>query len=263
MISLIELIQSTHYKERKQQRGEIKNIEFRTKFESQYPYDEIKSKLKQRIEEDLRDKLKEIEKLPEKGSKGRNYKVVSLYRPVLNTGDTKVLLNLTVGSQKGDKVVETQGDLYVVIFNEQAIITVYLSKSGVDLEKQSEEHLERRGITNYRLQVIDRKENYTKVIDLKELMEGKEVKLSKAEVEEQDLPYKVRTDYRKGAVLDHEKYGKQKIVNTSNGVRGQPNQSGKLDWVEIESPPYVKSGKLMKTRKIPNIYAKTYWIDKE
>ena len=263
MIKLIELLSTNHYKERKIERLDIKNIILPKGVNIPYDASELIEKLKQYIRHEVEQKLKNLEGIAPGQKKSNQYRVVKLYRPLIQVEKNTYPIELKVHSTKSERLKENQGNLYVVIMSESSLITVFLSNAESDLEKQSSSHLEKRGVTNYRLQVIGNEDTYTSIIDVRELMEGKSIGLSQAEVQEEDLPYKVRTDYRKGATLDHEQYGKQKIINTSSGVKGQPDQKGKLDWVEIESKPYVKGGKLLTTRRIPNIYAKAYWIDKE
>lgn len=263
MIKLIELLSTDHYKERKSERLDIKNIILPKGANIPYNSSDLIEKLKQYIKHEVGTKLKNLEGLTPGQKKSNQYRVVRLYRPLIQVEKNTYPIELKVHSTKNGRLKETQGNLYVVIMSESSLITIFLSNVESDLERQSSSHLEERGITNYRIQVIGNEDTFNSVIDVKELMEGKSVGLSQAEVQEEDLPYKVRTDYRKGATLDHDQYGKQEIINTSSGVKGQPDQKGKLDWVEIESKPYVKGGKLMTTRRIPNIYAKAYWIDKE
>ena len=87
------------------------------------------------------------------------------------------------------------------------------------------------------------------------------VEKSKEEkIKEEDLPYKVRTDYRTGANFEHKVYGTGKIVTTSSGNRGIADSRGMLDWVEVDfGKPYISGGKMLKTRKIPNIYSSIYF----
>lgn len=263
MIKLLELLATDHYNERKEERLDIKKILLPKGVKMPYNSSDIVEKLKQHIKHEVETKLKNLENIKSGQKKSNQYRVIKLYRPLLRIQNNTYPIELKVQSTKNGNLKENQGSLYVVIVSESALITVFLSNVESDLERQSSSHLEKKGITNYRIQIRGREETFNSIIDLEELMKGKSVKLSQAETQEEELPYKVRTDYRKGAVLDHEQYGKQKIINTSSGKSGQPNQKGKLDWVEIETKPYVKAGKLKTTRKIPNVYAKAYWIDKE
>jgi len=95
-------------------------------------------------------------------------------------------------------------------------------------------------------------------------MKGVDIDFEKALVSKDSLDYKVRTDYRKGGDFRHKKYGVGTIVNTSSGVTGQPNQQGKLDWVDVDfHKSYIDGGKVQRIRRMPNVYATAYWLSKK
>jgi hypothetical protein len=74
-------------------------------------------------------------------------------------------------------------------------------------------------------------------------------------VNQNDLPYTIKADYRTGSKFKHNIYGEGIVVNTSNGKSGKGDLNGKLDWVEVKfDKGYVSKGKYYDTRKITNVF---------
>lgn len=149
---------------------------------------------------------------------------------------------------------------YAPILND-ALITLVLSESSDSsvLLSRCTQHLQRsKNIkvdpTEFALYKLP---NYKLVFDLDKFIQSLETPKEEKKVTAEDLPYKVRTDYRKDADFEHKIYGKGKIVNTSTGVKGIGDAHGKLDWVDVDfKKPFVSQGKLTTVRRIPGIFTK-------
>jgi len=264
-MNLFEYNSTRHYLDRKKERSDIKNVFYPKEINEIYPKSELDPNIIKHVREKILIKLKSYESVG-KQMKGSDYKSIILYQPSLKLDNQNYLLNLKVfAKDKNGKLVPNIGNKYVIITSGNNLITFMLYKSQEDVLQKSLNHLRREGydVQTSQVKVVDTRQE-SDVININELMEGKELKKEKADIEKSDLPYKVRTDYRKGATLDHEKYGKNKIINTSNGTSGQPGQNGKLDWVEFKvDKPYLSGGKLKDTRIINNVYANSYWLNKD
>ena len=175
----------------------------------------------------------------------------------------KFTTNVKVSTTKGKETKDLYGNLFVCALRGNSLTTLMLVKDSEDLEAKLKAHAERIAGSNFKVVVADTP-TPTVEFDIEELMDGKKIELKDASKQEEDLPYKVRTDYRQGANFTHDEYGTGKIVNTSSGIKGQPNQQGKLDWVDVDfGKPFYKGGKMQRVRRISNVYAKAYWLDKK
>lgn len=260
-----ESMPSKHYLERKDERTELIGIAVDDIIYEKYGAQQVNSLLKGEIESQIKKVLKAIEtrvSTREVDIKSPVYKSFKILKPEVLFQGKKYPVNMEVLATKENVPgkVKERGDAFALISAGDTLITFMLISDEKDLLQQSREHLKRKkgvDLDTIKLTTVNAI-NYQYVIDIDRLINGapKQEKISK-----ESLPYTVRTDYRKGAYFTHEKYGKGIIVNTSSGVKGQPNTQGKLDWVEVAfDKPILKSGVLHKTLKFPNIYASTYWI---
>jgi len=241
---LQELIQTAHYIDRKQDRViDIKNITVPKEALGNFTLNQIQQPLIKYIQDSILTKLKSIESQDIPSS--QNYYVgYKFYTPVIETNGKQYPINIQSSDLKGTYY-------YLTIYKEK-ILTLVLTDAE-DLNKKISSHLDRKQIDTP-IKII---QSAPSPINLNKLMgvESKEEKIS-----EKDLPYKVRTDYRINTPFEHDVYGKGTIVATSSGNTGKSDQRGMLDWIEVDfGKPFLSGGKLQKTRKIPNIYAKTYF----
>jgi hypothetical protein len=244
---LLELGLTDHYKDRKTDRiTNIKKVVVPKEALGEFTLDQIQEPLIKAIQNIAFTKLKALESQDVPLSQRYNVAYKFLI-PVLESNNKQY--PITIVSDVG------VGKFYYVIIYKDSLITLVLSSSD-DLYKDSTKHLERKSI-DVPVKVLE-PEGATYPINLDELMGVEKAKEEK--IKEEDLPYKVRTDYRIGANFEHKTYGTGKIVATSSGNRGTADSRGMLDWVEVDfGKPYVSGGKVLKTRKIPNIYSSIYF----
>lgn len=269
-MNLSEYNATKHYKERREERGQILRVFTAKDALEGYDADAAKEALRVAMQEKL-DKVLDAVESPVQGETGPSnvFKIIKVFRPVVvrdgKEYPTNVEVNTSKNTASGKVVTGTIiGNLFVcALRGSSTLTTIMLIKEGENLEAKLRDHAKRIAGSNFKVVVPDTDTpKYT--FDVKEVMEGKEVELKAADVEEKDLPYKVRTDYRQGANFTHKDFGTGIIVTTSSGVKGQPNQQGKLNWVDVDfGKPFLKGGKLEKYRRFPNIYAKAYWLDKK
>jgi hypothetical protein len=239
---LLELGLTDHYKDRKTDRiTNIKKVVVPKEALGEFTLGQIQKPLIKAIQNITFTKLKALESQDIPLSQGYNvaYKFLT---PVLESNNKQY--PITIVSDAG------VGKFYYVIIYQNSLITVILSSSD-DLYKDATKHLERKSL-DIPVEVLE-PEGATYPINLDELMGVKKAKEEK--IKEEDLSYKVRTDYRIGANFEHKTYGTGKVVATSSGNRGTADSRGMLDWVEVDfGKPYVSKGELKKTRIINNIY---------
>jgi len=246
---LLELNLTDHYNERKT--GRVTNIDkvvVPKEALGEFTLSQIQEPLIKKIQDITFSKLEKLEKNKEISLSQSFYVTYKFLTPILKSTNGKKY-PITIISKEGT------GSFYYVIVYKDTLITLILSSSD-DLYKDSIKHLERK---NKDIPVKVLEYENTVQIDLDELMGVKKEKEEK-EIKPEDLPYKVRTDYRIGANFEHKTYGIGKIVATSSGNRGTADSRGMLDWVEVDfGKPYLSGGKFLKTRKIPNIYSNIYF----
>ena len=241
---LQELVSTNHYNERKTDRViNIENVIVPKEALGKFTLNEIQKPLIKTIQDSILMKLKSIESQDIPSS--QNYYVgYKFYTPVIETNGKQYPINI--------KSSDLKGTYYYVLIHKEKLITLVLTDAE-DLNKKISSHFERKEI-DIPIKII---QSAPTPINLNKIMgvETKEEKIS-----EKDLPYKVRTDYRINTPFEHDTYGKGTIVATSAGNTGKSDQRGMLDWIEVDfGKPFLSGGKLQKTRKIPNIYAKTYF----
>jgi hypothetical protein len=234
-----------HWEQRVNERGTILDIiNFPENFSlsKQEVINSIQNELLKRIS-----KLEKLEKFPISLSHNVGYK---LMKPILIHNNKNLPLQLKVKYSNNGVEKQGIGTSYIVIIWNNTLITLLLKDEddNTSIISSLETHQQRKDrispskvLTTSDYEFIISPQNNTKI----EL------------INPNDLPYKLRTDYRKGGEFEHSQYGKGKIINTSTGSGGKGDSKGYLDWVEVDfNKPYVKNGKLFTTRVIPNIYTK-------
>lgn len=267
-----EAVPTDHYLLRKQERGNILKIFTSREVYEEYPKEKVFSALKQTIEDRLMRILSGLES-PGKALPSNNYTAFKVLEPVLVYKGQEYPVTMEVEYTKflkdGTKEKHKNlGNTYVVVKAGDAIVTLMLIPNKADLYQQVRNHIKNSkdeyiDLDKVKIREIPSK-NYIFNIDIEELFKGKNIERRAAEVTKEELPYKVRTDYRKGGNFTHDQYGTGKIVTTSAGVSGDPGSTGILDWVDVDfGKEFVKGGKLTTVRRIPRVYATAYWLDKK
>ena len=179
------------------------------------------------------------------------------------------------------------GTYYYIVINDNNLSTIIISDYE-NLRSKVEDHVKRVYPNDFKkgtpIKVISSISEKV-IFNLPELM-GTVKKPEK--VLEKDLPYVVRTDYRIGANFEHigdpgnrsnknltsyvngdgggaasnsgNGYGIGTITATSSGNAGKADSRGILTWIDVDfGKPFLSGGKLQKTRRFTNIYAKPYF----
>lgn len=184
----------------------------------------------------------------------------------------KVSFSLNGKKTPGVLIVDffNQGIQYVAIANQKKLTTIILygeNYTPVDNLKHLERLLKKKLLPSDQ-EVVNLPDNAATInINLNSI--ANIIKANKGEgfkpeeVTKENLPYKIRTDYRKDSSFTSDKFGVGKTVNTSVGVKGDPGLSGKLDWVDVDfGKQYLSNGKLTSIRRIPNVYTTRYFENK-
>jgi hypothetical protein len=232
-----------HWQDRVNERGTILDI---INFPKDYPIS--KQEVIKQIQDELNLRSNRLLKLKDFPA-SINYQVgYKLMKPILIYENNRIPLELKTEYSKNEIKKTNTGTSYVAIINDNILNTLLLLMDDDDLtiETNMKDHQKREGFTKpikittnpeYEFIITPEVENISTLID------------------PQSLPYKLRTDYRKGADFEHDTYGKGTIINTSAGSGGKGDSRGKLEWVEVDfGKPYVQGGQLKKTRIINNIY---------
>lgn len=263
-MKLLEIIQTIHYKERKEDRSQIVDIQVPSEALTPYTREKVIPNLKNLIRERLLKVLRAFETSTAKQA-GSVVKALPILTPYLQNNGKNYPLYLVTKTR--DKNKENTGNTYVIVKIGDSLVTVMVVPKGADLVTQTREHLEEKvakgeadpKVLTYPID-IGRTINSDYIIDIKQAADDIEIGLDKAEITQEELPYKIRTDYRKDATLTHDNYGTGKIVNTSSGVKGDPGITGKLEWVDVDfGKPFLKAGKLTSVRRIDNVYTTRYF----
>ena len=243
---------STHYKERKAERGVINSVTLPKEAYSTYNAQETNAKLLLVLQSELDKRFLEIEK-PEFNI-SKNYNLgYRFFMPVLVSGESKYPIKMD--TSKGT------GHYYFAIVMDGTLVTVMLSsKTKEGVLDQIEEHVKRTHPNNTKAPKVISTEDFIYEIDIDSLYGIEKEKSKEEKISEEDLDYVVRTDYRTGAIFNHKKFGKGTIVATSSGVKGTGDIRGVVDWVDVKyDKPYVKSGKLETVRRFPKVYTSVYF----
>jgi len=245
---LKELNLSGHYKDRKKERVDnILDLYVSKNALGNFTLDQVKEPLIKYIQNILYKKLSDLEN-KDTVPLSETYRVgYKFFIPVIETGGRKYSITLTT--------LEGTGTYYYVIVKENSLVSVIISDAE-DFGKEVREHSKRK-YGDEPVKILEFPEALYP-IDLNKVMGIEDPKKEKPSTE--NISYTIRTDYRKGAEFEHEKFGKGKIINTSTGVGGKGDANGKLDWIDVDfGKPFVSGGKLQTVRRIPNIYTKTYF----
>jgi hypothetical protein len=262
-----EVNQTDHYKERKEDRSQIVDIQVSPEALVPYTKERIIPNLKDLIQKRLLIRLKEYEASTEKQA-GSIVKALPILTPYLQNDKTIYPIYLVTKTRDKDK--ENVGNTFVLVKIGDSLVTLMVVSKDADLMAQTKAHLERKvangkadpNILTYPINV-GRTMNPDYIIDIKQAADDVQFGLEKATVSQEELPYKIRTDYRKDAILAHDTYGNGKIINTSAGTKGDPGISGKLEWVDVDfGKPFLKAGKLTSIRRINNVYTSRYFASK-
>jgi len=256
------IIKSDHYLLRKAERVDVKHVAVSARVLGTYSREEIVPKLKEVVKQELTKRLNFLETKDITASQTHNigYVVMKIYVKNRDVSEPAVVtVASSVGATGLDKQIE--GNSFIVVVKGETAVTVFpiIYRGSRDLEEQLIRHDKHKGkFTNksYRIaQAVD----VDYVIDLQELM-GEKTITQTQKVTPEELPYKVRTDYRVGQAFDHETYGKGIVVSTSSGVKGIGDSRGIVDWIDVDfKKPYFKGGQIHKYRRISNIYTKPYF----
>ena len=264
-----ELGLTNHYVTRKTENTVTKIFTSMSILGDIYDREEFKTKLIKAIQNEIDIRLKKLEQLNTIKSSNKVDIAHLIISPTVYKDGVSQPVNMefmyspkngkTDDDGKIIKVRKLTGS-FVVIVRGDALITFMEIGSDMDeaeIEAQVKRHNKTNGYPYKEVKVIGNPEF---IIDIDTLMRGARQETNTVSIE--NLPYKVRTDYRKGATLNHKKYGKRKIINTSSGTGGDPGISGKLEWVEIEVDEYpdTKAKVMRNSIKIPNIYTQSYFI---
>jgi hypothetical protein len=262
-----EVNQTDHYKERKEDRSQIVDIQVSPEALVPYTRERIIPNLKDLIQKRLLMTLRDYETSTAKQA-GSIVKTLPILTPYLQNNGTIYPIYLVTKTRDKDK--ENVGNTFVLVKIGDSLVTVMVVPRDADLMVQTKKHLEKKvaedkadpKVLTYPID-IGRTMNSDYIIDIKQAADDVQFGLEKATVSQEELPYKVRTDYRKDAVLTHDTYGNGKIVNTSAGTKGDPGISGKLEWVDVDfGKPFLKAGKLTSIRRINNVYTTRYFATK-
>jgi hypothetical protein len=238
-------LNNPHWKQRVIERGTILDI---INFPKDSPIS--KDKVINSIQDELSKRISRLEKL-EKFPISLSYNVgYKLMKPILNYNNKNLPLQLKVKYSNNNIEKQGIGSSYIVIIWDNTLITLLLKDeddnasiiSSLETHQQRKDRISPSKIlttSDYEFIISTKSDDKPQLIN------------------PNNLPYKLRTDYRKGGDFEHTQYGKGIIINTSVGSSGKGDNNGYIDWIEVDfKKPYLKGGKFYTTRKIPNIYTK-------
>jgi len=259
---LEETILSTHYQTRKEQRGIILDINLPKESYSGYDLEVIKPIILNVIQVKLINQLRKLENKDINSSFNNNVAYLIFSPKIKNKSKIfHITLNTISTTSNSDIEKKNKGDAYVAVIKSNVLITLLIndSKNVEELKNQLMNHDIRNDKTNNKEYIVLKDPDYEFIIDIDELM-GNKPEQADEKTNENDIPYKIRTDYRAGAKFEHKQLGTGIIVNTSSGSKGTANSKGIVDWIEVDfGKPYLYKGKLIKTRKFDNIYTTIYF----
>jgi hypothetical protein len=262
-----EVYQTDHYKERKEDRSQIVDIQVSPEALVPYTRERIIPNLKDLIQKRLLMTLRDYETSTIKQA-GSIVKTLPILTPYLQNSGTIYPIYLVTKTR--DKSKENVGNTFVLVKIGDSLVTVMVVPKDADLVAQTREHLEKKvaekkadpKVLTYPIDV-GRNMNSDYIIDIKQAADDVQFGLEKATVSQEELPYKVRTDYRKDAPFIYNNQEIGKVITTSAGTKGDPGINGRLDWVDIKlNRPILKSGKLTSIRRINNVYTSRYFASK-
>jgi hypothetical protein len=233
-----------HWEDRVKERGNILDI---TNFPKDSPIS--KQEVIEQIQNELISRtlrLKNLKEFPASTQYEIGYK---LMKPVLNYNGKNIILNLKVEYITGSVKKIGTGNSYIAVISDNILATLLLlsNDDNSTIESSLELHAARKKRKSKSAKVVT-PSNYEFIIA--PLQQDVDTKLDPT-----TLPYKLRTDYRKGADFEHKQYGRGTIVNTSAGSGGKGDSRGRVDWIEVKyDRPYLSGGQLKNTRRFEKIY---------
>jgi len=253
---LNELNLTSHYVDRKKERGTILDVSLSKDAYGGYQFSEVKDALIPKISKEYNDRLSRLESAPNIASSKQQAVGYKIIKPFLINNNTKYPITLTVESTKNGKAVKNEGNTPVAIIIDNTLITLLVLNNPTDaeIEKQIKDHMVRANVKSNLDPKILQFDDFEYKIDLNTLMGNV---ASKEKISPEDLPYTLKTSYRPKTQFTHKTYGTGTVVAAASaGTRsGEPDSRGIVDWVEVDfGKPYVSSGKLQTTRRIPNVY---------
>ena len=219
-INLTELAINTkdnHWKTRVAERTDILdiiNLPEDSPLSKQEIIEEIQSEILPRLS-----RLEDLQTFPLSKTNNIGYKI---FKPILSYGDTKIPLKLKVEyTVKGTKKIGI-GFSYIAVISNDTLITLMLlnADDNATIELNMAKHNKRKEYDSS--PEIVTASNYEYIISPKS-----ETQITL--IDPDTLPYKVKTEYRKGTKFTHDDYGVGTIVATSSGNTGKGDQNGKLD----------------------------------
>jgi len=273
------LIITKHYNDRLSERGKILDVILNKDSYEGYNLDEVKNKLIPLLESTLNQKINRLQS-NSVGESTSNNIVMKTFQPILEHNGKFYPILMKVKSSDGKTPPTYKDDLGVLynsIINNNKLITLILTKTtqDSDLIEESIKHLKREYPDNKLPVKVKQNVEYEFKINLDKLFDKYVAPPQPEKTKEEDIPYKIRTDYRINTNFEHEKFGTGKIVGTSSGNRGPANSRGMLDWVDVDfgkefilkdkdGKIVMKNGKpsLTTIRRIPNVYS-TVYFDKQ
>ena len=251
--SLEEAIETDHYKERKAERGTILDIELPEAVYGDGNLKDIKSRLIPILQAKLDSRLSHVEKMDLGMSNNLNLGLV-VFMPVIPKGDRLLPIKMICGDGG-------QGHYYLVIAANNALITMYpSSKKMADLEQDVKRHVKEERPQDLRPPKAEELSGYLFKMDI----DGNEVKdvEKKPEVQritKQSQPYEIKAAYKPKSTFTLKEpimvKGKPvttgTVVNAAVGGKraGEPDGSGKVDWVEVD---FGRGEKLVSGKLVPS-----------
>jgi hypothetical protein len=252
-IDLNELETPQHFSLRLQQRGIAADIlNLNQQMVGDKNVEEVKQQLIDNIESEFKKRIAYLENLQTLPISFTNTVIYKIIKPILLSNGVKYDLLLKAQSTVGDTDVETKhtGTFYYVIIDDDRLFTIKLGNQETDdeLVKKAQSHNQQKNRPVKPVKILTFND-FEYVISLDEKPAERPL------IDPNTLPYKLRTDYRKGADFEHTDYGKGTIVNTSAGAGGKGDSRGTLEWVDVDfKKPYLASGKLTTVRRIKGVY---------
>jgi hypothetical protein len=258
--SLNEAEISTHYTDRKAERTEILDIIIPFKAYEGYNLNDVKDKLIPLLKSKLLSQLEALENKDISASITFNIGYQVFFPRLENKGELypiQIITKATAGGSPIEK--ENKGIIYGVIVKNNTLVTIIILNdiSSSFFKTKMIEHDKRIDRINNKETKIYKDPNCDFTINIDELFGKKVEKPKEKKTEEENLPYKVKTDYRLKSNFTHKDYGTGTVIKTSEGG-GKPNSMGKVDWIDVRfnNPP---GGRPAFTERFNRLVTKVYY----
>jgi len=252
-INLSELEIPPHFSLRLQQRGIATDIlNLNQQMIGGKDIEEVKQQLIDNIENEFKKRIAYLENLQTLPISFTNTVIYKIIKPILLSNGVKYDLLLKTQSTVGDTDIKTKhiGTFYYVIIDDDRLFTIKLGNQETDdeLTKKAQSHNQQKNRPVKPVKILT-------FNDFEYITSLDEKSTERILIDPNTLPYKLRTDYRKGADFEHKDYGKGTIINTSTGAGGKGDSRGTLEWVDVDfKKPYLASGKFATIRRIKGVY---------